>query len=108
MRFIWLILLTGCGYSATNSQMIGQIKKVMHNTPLICRDFDDLDLSLGVMRNGTGSMSSQDVWINLTPELLVKANHYFDTGSLVKITYNTERLVFCVNSRTATNIEEIK
>ena len=104
-----LAALSGCGYSATNSEVIGQVKKVMHNTPLICPDYNDADVSLGVMRNGTGSMSTQDQWYYIPDARLLdefkKAN---ESGSLVKITYSVKRVSLCVSDHQVTAIEVLK
>lgn len=104
-----MLLLTGCGYSSLDNEVTGQVKRVMNNTPIICSDFSDADVSLGVMRNGVGSMSTQDVWINVpTPELMAKFKHAAEVGSIVKIKYNQKRIAICKNSdKFATEIEEI-
>lgn len=48
MRIIYVGLLLW-GLSGT-----AQVKKVEHDTPLICPDQVNVDLSLGVMQNGVG------------------------------------------------------
>lgn len=101
-----LLLATACGYSSKDNEMIGQVKKVMKNTPLICPDYKDADISLGVIRNGVGSMSSQDIWVyvpdDLNFKILTEANQ---TGKLVKIKYDIKRLQFCVGDHQVTSVE---
>jgi hypothetical protein len=101
-----LVLLTGCGYSSTNNELVGQVKKVVHQTPLICPNRVDADVSLGVMRNGVGSMSTQDVWLTIDDSslipILMKAA---ETGQPVKITYDEKRVTFCKNDHLVTKAE---
>ncbi len=109
VTFAVCLILSGCGYSARNNEMIGQIKKVVHNTPLICPDYDDADISLGVLRGGVGSMSSQDIWIYVPDkanyETLKKAN---ESGALVKVGYSERRLTFCVPDHWVDSVEIVK
>lgn len=68
----------------------------MKQTPLFCSDRVDVDISLGMMRNGVGSMSTEDaiMWVpdKAEQELLEEAAA---TGALVKVTYNQFRFTFC-------------
>ncbi len=102
--------LVSCGYAEQGSDLTGQVKKVINKTPLVCNDYVLVDLSLGVMRNGVGSMSHEDVELvvpNSEDVKLLKSAS--DSGSLVKITYNTKRLVFCVESnKVVTTVELLK
>lgn len=92
----FILTLNGCGYSAVHNTLTGQAKKVVRSTPLLCPDYSGVDVSLGVMRNGVGSLSTQDQWLVLTnPEqeaILVDA---VAKGSIVEITYDTKRFAFC-------------
>ena len=103
------LALAGCGFSATDSEMIGQVKKVMHNTPLICPEYMDVDLSMGVMRNGVGSMSSEDTWLVVTNsdhlKLLKEAN---ESGQLVKIKYDTYRVTLCTSEKYVRDVQLVK
>lgn len=57
------LALGGClGHTSRDNEAVGQVKRVHNNTPLLCPDYKDVDISLGVMRNGVGSMSTQDKW----------------------------------------------
>ncbi len=103
------LVVSGCGYSSMQSEMMGQVKKVANRTPLICNNRVDADISLGVMRNGVGSMSSQDVWITVPEKsdqiLLKKAA---ESGELVKITYDIARVTFCWEDHIVTHVEVVK
>ncbi len=111
MRFIILatMVLAGCGYSARDNEMIGQVKKVVHATPLICPNRYDVDISLGVIRGGVGSMSSQDVWLTIDdPSALAVLRAANESGSIVKINYDIARVVFCSNDHLVTKAEIAK
>ena len=97
--------LTACGYTSRENEAVGQIKKVMLNTPIICPDFYDIDLSLGVMRNGTGSMSTQDMWIVVSKSDLSTLKKANEEGGVVKITYDTQRVSFCTDGKIASKVE---
>jgi hypothetical protein len=92
VALIMCIMLLSCGYSQRDSELIGQVKKVSNATPLFCPNYIAADLSLGVMMDGVGSMSTQDKWVVIQSrkqfEILKHAN---DTGAIVKITYDTKR-----------------
>jgi hypothetical protein len=100
-----ILLLTACGFSSVDNEMTGQVKKTMHNTPLICPDYTDADISLGVMRDGVGSMSTQDVWVVVPPELKLKVEHFAETGEIVNATYSVYRVTFCTSDHYLTSIE---
>ena len=104
-----LFLLASCGYTQRQSELTGQVKRLTHETPILCPDRVDVDLSLGVMRNGVGSMSSEDVFLTVPnredQEVLAKAAA---EGALVKITYDTARFVFCWNPAIVTHVERTK
>lgn len=100
--------LFGCGYISRDTELVGQVKKVTNNTPLLCPDYKTADISLGVMRNGVGSMSTQDVWIvvDTTQAEVMKAA--VETGEIVKITYDMKRITFCTPHYFASKVEIIK
>lgn len=111
MKYIIFVLpfLVSCGYSSVGTDMVGQVKRVMNKTPILCNDRVDLDLSLGVLRNGVGSMSSEDATATIhNPsdiELLKKAQ---EDGSAVKVTYNLKRWTWCEDERQVTKVEILK
>lgn len=86
-------LLTGCGHTSKENEITGQIKKVKNVTPILFPDFTYADVSLGVMRNGVGSMSNEDMalWIPDGSGLLDTFKKAADSGKLVKIEYNVWR-----------------
>lgn len=99
--------LASCGYSAKDIEAVGQVKRVVHNTPLLCPNYVDIDLSFGVMRNGVGSMSTQDIWIVVDKQQATSLKDINEKGDLVKITYDNERLAFCTSGRIASSVERI-
>lgn len=101
-------LLLACGFSSVDNEMTGQVKKTMHNTPLVCPDHTDADISLGVMRDGVGSMSTQDIWVVVPPHLQEEVEHFAETGEIVNAKYNVYRLTFCTTDHYLTSIEAAK
>lgn len=95
-QMVLALALVGCGYSAKENEMVGQVKKVVEQTPLICGDYTEADVSLGVLRDGNGSMSKEDVILRVNgsedKKLLKDAA---ESGRPVKITYDIKRFVWC-------------
>lgn len=103
------LALSGCGNSSVDVEAIGQPKKLHRVTPVICGDYDMLDLSLGIMQNGVGSMSTQDLHTQLADDSMKKtAAKAVDSGYLVKVRYDERRLVFCGEEARATAIEIVR
>jgi hypothetical protein len=101
-----VLSLGACGNSAVDGELIGQVKKVSHVTPLICPDYYAVDVSMGVMRNGTGSMSTQDMWLTVADfQALAGLQKMASDGSLVKVHYNTRRAAFCTEDYILTAAE---
>lgn len=97
---------TGCGYSSINNQTLGQPKRLHQETPLICGPFTDLDLSLGVMRNGVGSMSPHDELFYVpNKEDQVLLDQAIKDGKLVRITYDERRFQVCTQDYVITKVE---
>lgn len=108
-KYLFLLLLTSCGYHSKDNELIGQVKKVHSNTPLVCGDYFSADISLGVMRNGVGSMSTQDVDVYIPREKDVETFKLaVESGQLVKITYDSKRITFCVPGYVVTKVEILK
>jgi hypothetical protein len=101
-----LALLSGC-YSSRNNETVGQIKKVANITPILCPNYTYADVSLGVMRNGVGSMSHEDVDFYIPAHLAEKTKELAVSGAIVKITYNTWRMTICVPDREMLSIEQV-
>ncbi len=99
MRLVTLgiaLLVGGCGYSAIDGDMIGQIKTVGQSNPVVCPGYTAVGISLGILRDGTGSMSTHDVagWVpdrSLIPAL----QRAKDTGAVVALTYKEYRAPIC-------------
>jgi hypothetical protein len=87
-----------CGWSGRDISGVGQVKKVRLDTPILCPDYHEVDISLGVMRNGVGSMSTNDMTLfipeNLVPELKKAA----EAGALINFTYDERRASWCVGT----------
>lgn len=106
LSLILLMFLVGCGYSAKQNELSGQVKKVVNATPLICSDRVDADISLGIMRNGVGSLSTEDLWVyvpNQEDQKILKEAAV--NGKIVKITYNIKRVTFCTSKYIVTKVE---
>jgi len=92
------IILAACGMSSTENEAVGQVKKVVKKTPLICSDYAEADISLGVMRNGVGSVSHEDVALavdNTETATLATLRKAAETGAIVKVTYDVKRVSPC-------------
>jgi hypothetical protein len=89
------LFLVGCGYESIDNKMTGQVKKVHHNTPIFCSDYFSADVSLGVMRNGVGSMSTQDVEVVVDDRDKDKFETAAATNQIVEIGYKVKRVTFC-------------
>ena|ERR1035437_8887163 len=103
---IALLLITSCGYTSVDNELLGQPKKLYHQTPIICPNRTDLDISLGVMRNGVGSMSTQDLYLTVPNKQDVdKLNSALSSGKLVKLHYNILRWTLCQRMESVTSVE---
>lgn len=93
---VLLFVLASCGRSAVDNELVGQVKKVVERTPLVCPNYTEVDVSLGVLRNGVGSLSKEDVVLYVADKrhatLLKRAA---ETGQLVKATYDIQRVSWC-------------
>jgi hypothetical protein len=94
--FLALMLVVGCGYSHRNNEVIGQPKAIESTTPIFCPEQNVLHLSLGVMRHGVGSMSTEDIQINIPDDsLLPGLRSAIKTGKLINVQTNEARFRFC-------------
>jgi hypothetical protein len=104
-----LVLGTGCGLSAKDTEAVGQVKRIAHQTPLICPEQYILDMSLGVLRGGNGSMSKEDLFIRVqSPDQLKLLNEAALSGQPVRVTYDVQRVAFCWEEREMTKVELLK
>lgn len=95
---IAIALLAACGKSSSDNEIIGQVKKVVKKTPIICPDYTEIDLSLGVVRNGVGSMSREDVDLaadNSDKDAIDKLKWAAENGAIVKLSYDVHRISPC-------------
>lgn len=101
----FMLICSLLGYSSQNNELIGQVKSVKHFTPIICPEYDEVDISLGVMQNGVGSMSRQDVRLFIQTvsdvNVLKTANA---KGSLVRIDYDERRVAICRTDNEVTKV----
>lgn len=103
---ITAMFLIGCGYSSKDNEVVGQVKRVMVNTPIICPDFYDVDLSMGMMKNGTGSVSKEDLWLYIPDKAVYETlKQAASSGIPVKITYDVKRTTYCVEDHVVTKVE---
>jgi hypothetical protein len=102
-----ILSLAGClGHSSVDNELEGQVKKVQHVTPIIMWNYDQVDVSLGVMRNGTGSISKEDMWLcvpNQDDVALLK--EAAESGTPVKIKYDVARVNWYQEEETVTHVE---
>jgi|ERR1043166_1822127 hypothetical protein len=106
--FLFLLCVIGCGTSASSNELIGQVKKVVRKTPIICPDYDEVDISLGVMRNGVGSLSREDVALFVADAKSVSVlRGAAENGRLVKATYDVQRVGICRPDHWLTSAELI-
>lgn len=110
--FIAVIFVAGCGYTSVGNDGVCQPKKIHHNTPLICGNYDTVDISLGVMRDGVGSMSTHDMTLSFDPrnqrENEAKLEQAIKAGKLVKLSYNDRRFSICQETEQVTDVEIIE
>ncbi len=106
---IFALWLSGCGYSSVENEAVGQAKKIANATPLLCYDHIDFDMSLGVMRNGTGSMSTEDMWFTLQnpadAEVLKAA---VAKGAVVRLQYKVARVTLCIENYIITKVISVE
>lgn len=100
-----IAITAACGNSSRGSELTGQVKKVIERTPLVCPDYTEADVSLGVMRNGTGSMSHEDVAVVVEDSQVAMLQTAARTGALVRITYDERRVALCWPDRRAVRVE---
>jgi outer membrane lipopolysaccharide assembly protein LptE/RlpB len=101
--------LAACGYGSRDNELIAQVKKVTQQIPITCPGFTAVDLSLGVMRNGVGSMSKEDVWMTVTDkDQIAKLQAAAESGQIVIIKYDDWRWRYCTPDSYVTSVELTK
>ena len=92
-----------CGYSSVDNHMTGQVKKVHHNTPMVCDNYDNADVSLGIMQGGVGSISNHDVQVTVPGQAEFKIMETAaKSGKLVEITFKERRWTTCIDDYVVT------
>lgn len=100
-----MLLVAGCGYESRANEAAGQVKKVVQATPIVCPNFNAVDVSLGVIRNGVGSMSTEDVWLVVeNPNDYALFKEAAQTGKIVEFSYDVQRITFCTPDHFVTKV----
>jgi hypothetical protein len=99
------LMFSGCGRSTVDSELIGQVKKVQNHTPLLCPNYYTADVSLGIMQNGVGSYSTQDIWVTVEQKDVPAFQQAVESGRPVKVHYDTWRIALCTEDQWATSLE---
>ena len=99
------LFLTACGWSSRNNELTGQVKRVQDETPIVCYDHWEVDISLGVMRNGIGSMSTQDIILYVPDRFVCILQAANKSGKVVKVTYDEKRVRWCAPDEMVTGVE---
>ena len=98
-------LLVGCGYSSRDNELVGQAKRLSNRTPVLCPDYLAFEVSMGVMHNGTGSISAEDVWFSVRDQRLAAIlEKAVLSGSIVHVKYNDIRFSYCKASYELTDV----
>jgi len=102
--FVFVSGCEGCGYTSVDNKMTGQVKKIHHNTPIVCENYISADVSLGVMQNGVGSISSHDVQMTIEDQkVMLVMEKAASTGKLVEITFKERRVTVCIDGYIVTS-----
>ena len=111
---IFSLFLVYAGFNTMYSRdgdLVGQAKKITLVTPFwqsICPSYYALDVSMGVLQGGTGSMSTQDVWFTvLDREDISAMKEAVKHAAIVKVKYAERRLYACTEGHLATGFEVI-
>lgn len=112
LALLVLALATGCnacGHKSQGNEVTGQVKKVVHNTPLLCPAYVTADISLGVMKNGVGSMSKDDLWVQVMNDSDVKLlETAAKNGDLVTMQYDVPRVTICWDDHQVSSVAIVK
>lgn len=101
-----LLFCLSCGYSDKDVTASGQVKAVSHKTPIVCPERDVVDISLGVMKNGVGSMSTHDMYLVVyDPAALATLKEAAKKSSIVDFTYNDARFRWCNETEELTSVK---
>lgn len=95
-----------CGWSAKEVTGSGQVKRVIKNTPIVCPDHYLVDISMGVMRNGVGSMSTHDVSLFIEDKFVAELKEAAEKGEIIDFTYDRRRAPVCINEDRLTSFKK--
>lgn len=103
LAFIVSSTLSSCGYLEVGTKGLAQIKRIHKVTPLLCPDYTLIDVSLGVMQNGAGSMSKEDIEMVVTEDQAKQLDTVLSQGKgIIEMTYSRKRVSFCKEDRVMT------
>ena len=86
-----------CGWSGREITGSGQVKKVQKVTPVFCPDYYQVDISLGVMRKGVGSMSTHDIQLYIPDDKASVLKDAANRGAIIDFVYDQRRFNWCVD-----------
>lgn len=90
-----LAISTGFGIGS-EGELVGQIKEVRKVNPVICPRHATAEISLGHIKDGTGSYSTEDKLIQIPDDRVEEFKRYAVTGEIVTAQTATWRLALCV------------
>ena len=96
-----------CGWSGKEITGTGQVKKVGLESNLLCPDYYEVDISLGIMRNGVGSMSTHDQKFFIPDSMLKDFRTAAEKSSIVNFSYDVRRGGWCVNDHRITSFKVV-
>ncbi len=96
-----LFLASSCGYSSVENEAVGQVKKVMNRTPILCPNYKVADIIIGsqqalYIQNASGAAPHTMIVITSEQDKILREAS--EKGKTVKFTYDEKRLVFCTES----------
>jgi hypothetical protein len=105
-----------CGWSGKEITGLGQVKKVGLESNLVCPDYYQVDIALGIMRNGFGCMSTHDqrffvpdsIQRFFIPDSMLKDfRTAAEKSSIVNFSYDVRRASSCVNNYRITSFKVV-
>lgn len=94
-----------CGWSHKDTTGSGQVKQVGKETPIVCPDYYRVYVSLGVMRNGVGSMSTHDMTMFIEDKDVPALKDAAEKGAVIDFVYDTRRMGNCVDEDRMTSFK---
>lgn len=100
--------LSACGNTSTDNEVVGQVKRVVNKTPIVCPNYTLADISMGVIRNGGGNLSKEDLWVVIPEKDAPKFKKLAESGETIKVTYDVTRWAWCKPAERLTTVDAIK